>query len=829
MSVPGALPAADAAYQAARTAVARYDLAEVRKQLDEAGRQLEGLEGRVAEELRLRLRLTGAWLRCDEQGLAAGLETIDVVLAEAAARGSADTCALAHLQAGVLLARSGEFDVALGRMRAAVKLSAALSVDEQIRLLINKGTIGSRTSSLAEAAADLQAAADLATDLPVYRFIAMHNRGFVEYLRGDLPEALRIMAEADALDVDVERSVAWHDRARVLLEAGLVEEAGGLLEQAVEGLHTAGLFQEWSEARLDQARWAVLSGQPARGVAIAHDVVVDSVRRGEDARAQGAELVALEARLPGTGTADAELAAAAGDLASRTRAAGRPWLADRAIAVQVIAAGTVGGTTPGGETVRALRRLRESSYLATRIMGISAQLSIAGSPAHRNKLMREAAALTAAARAGVSSLDLRTAVAIHLQPIVRADLERVAADGHGWAALQATERWRAALQGFPSVIPPAKVEIAGLWSSLRRLHEELRTGVPGAAPQTRTAIGVIELQLREHYWASQKQGPALPAQRLTRSFVGDAGVMDYFWAGDFLHAVRLAPGRPAQLLRLGTRQEVTDLLSRVTADAQAGAQAPAGRLEATILSSLAESLERLEEMVLPDAPGSGPLVVVPSGALARLPWAMLPSLRGRGVVVSRSLRSWRAGATVLGRAPRVAVAAGPGLALAEKECAGVAAHWAAVRTIPADQGAVIRALATYDVVHIAAHGRHREDSPLFSSLRLHGGLLFAHELEQVPIRSSLVVLSACGVGLGRLRPGDEALGLTSSLLAMGVGAVVAPLTDVPDTTASRVMAELHRRLAAGQDGPAALAAACDSPLDASFTWFGSPWCAPRLE
>lgn len=825
MQAPSTLSAADAAYRQARAAVARYDLAGVRQHLDTARNLLAGCAGPDAEGLALRIRLTGSWLSCDEHGLPAALAEIDGVLAEADAPGNEHIHALAHLQAGVLLARAGEFDTALGRLRKAAALSSVLPLDDRVRLLINKGTIASRTSSLAEAAADLQEAAELATGLPQYRFMALHNRGFVEYLRGDLPAALRDMAAADQLDVEVERSVAWHDRARVLMEAGLLEEAAGLLAQAVDGLRTAGLVQEWAEARLDQARCSMLAGRAGQGAGMAQGVALDSTGRGEEARSQEAGLVALEARLPAAVSGDAGLAGEAGELAARARAAGRGWLADRAAAVQVLAwAG--GGGPVGSETQGALRRLRTSPYLSTRILGISAQLSLPGSPAGRNRLLREAAADTATARAGAASLDVRSAVALHLSPLIRLDLERAAAGGNGWAALLATERWRAALQGQPSVVPPANAELAGLWSSLRQHNEELRTATAPEGKALRQAIGLIERQLRERYWAGQPQGRPVPAQRLARNWLGDTGVMAYFWAGDSLHAVRIEPGLPAQLLHLGGRREIDDLLDRAVADAQAGGQAPPGPLSAAVLSSLNESLDRLGKVLLPGNPGQGPLLVVPSGGLARLPWGMLPGLRGRGVAVSRSVRSWHDGATALDRVPRVAVAAGPGLALAGEECAGVASHWEGARTVTADSAHIVQALATYDVVHIAAHGTHREDSPLFSSLRLHGGSLFAHELEHVNIRASLVVLSACSAGRGRLRPGDEVLGLAASLLAMGVRAVVAPLTDVPDADACRVMGEMHRRLALGQDGPAALADACDGVLDASFTWFGSPWRAP---
>ncbi|MGJ9404453.1 CHAT domain-containing protein [Arthrobacter sp. KK5.5] len=827
MPEPDPLAAADAAYQQARAAVAGYRLKEARERLDEARGHLAAAPGADGFELGLRIRLTESWLTCDDRGLPAALADIRGVLGEAAAAGRVNIRALAHIQSGVLCARAGNFGDALDHLRPAVVLSRSLPVDDRVRLLLNKGTIGSQAGRLEEAAADLGAAAGLAGDLPAYRFMALHNLGFVEYLRGDLPAALRTMAEADALDADVDRAVARHDRARVLMETGLVEEAAGLAGRAVVELRDAGLTDELAEALLDQARCAALGGRVSDAVRLAGEVVDVVAERGEDARALEAAAVRLEARLLGAGESGAELSVAAAALVQGARAAGRPWLADRATALHAVAETRVGAPADAAdpETAGCLRRMRRSPYLATRLLAILAQLSLTADPGRRARLLRDAASDTATARAGMASLDLRTAVALHLGPIVGGDLRRAAAGGDGWAALLATERWRAALAGVPSVVTPAEPAQARLWSDLRRLHEDLRTAGSGDARGLRAEAGRIEGELREHYWAGRGRMVRRRREPLSRARLGRATVLSYFWADDTLRLVHLEPARPAGLLRLGNREDVAELVARVIAGASAAAQSPSGPLRAAVLSSLDESLERLDRMLLPETLGAGPVVVVPSGALARLPWGMLPRLRNRDLTLSRSVDAWCSGAVRFEAGPRVAVAAGPGLALAGRECSAVAGLWAGAEEIAAEPAAVTAALATYDVVHIAAHGTHREDNPLFSSLRLHGGSLFAHELEQVPIRASLVVLSACGAGRGRLRPGDEALGLTSSLLAMGVRAVVAPLTDVPDEAAARTMAGFHRRLAAGQDGPGALADASEGLLDRSFAWFGANWSA----
>ena len=83
------------------------------------------------------------------------------------------------------------------------------------------------------------------------------------------------------------------------------------------------------------------------------------------------------------------------------------------------------------------------------------------------------------------------------------------------------------------------------------------------------------------------------------------------------------------------------------------------------------------------------------------------------------------------------------------------------------------ALARATIVHVAAHGIHQDESPLFSSVVMGDGPVFAHEFQRSGVGAEHVVLSSCEVGRTHVRVGDEALGLTASLLATGVRSVVA--------------------------------------------------------
>ena len=119
------------------------------------------------------------------------------------------------------------------------------------------------------------------------------------------------------------------------------------------------------------------------------------------------------------------------------------------------------------------------------------------------------------------------------------------------------------------------------------------------------------------------------------------------------------------------------------------------------------------------------------------------------------------------------------------------------------------------VLHVAAHGRHEPDNPLFSSLLLHDGWLFGHDLDQVRELPEHVVLSACETGMASIRPGDEALGMTSALLHGGTRAVVASVARVGDEVAEQVAVRHHEGLRAGLTPAAALTAAVADVEDGS--------------
>ncbi|HEY0637500.1 MAG TPA: CHAT domain-containing protein, partial [Pseudonocardiaceae bacterium] len=141
-------------------------------------------------------------------------------------------------------------------------------------------------------------------------------------------------------------------------------------------------------------------------------------------------------------------------------------------------------------------------------------------------------------------------------------------------------------------------------------------------------------------------------------------------------------------------------------------------------------------------------------------------------------------------------------------------------------GAVLAAAARARLLHVAAHGVHDADNPLFSSLQLADGPLFGYDLPRAAALPSHVVLSACDLGLAEVRPGDEALGMTSALLHGGVASVVAGVARVGDEVAATAMVAYHHELAAGHTPAVALAAALaglDPDHPAPLVTFGAGW------
>jgi CHAT domain-containing protein len=236
---------------------------------------------------------------------------------------------------------------------------------------------------------------------------------------------------------------------------------------------------------------------------------------------------------------------------------------------------------------------------------------------------------------------------------------------------------------------------------------------------------------------------------------------------------------------------------------------------------LARLGEMLEQVLLGEAAdhlGDGDVIVVPPGRLHAVPWGLMPRLRTRAVSVAPSAASWlRARRAVAGQARDdaagqarddaagpVVLVRGPGLASRGAEVPQLAADYAAGGPGPVVLGdgsaTVARVMSAMDgarLVHIAAHGTFRADSPLFSALQLDDGPLTVYDLERLRRGPRLLVLSSCDSAVAAPAGADEVLGLASSLIPLGTAGIVASVVRVNDPAVVPLMIELHRHLRGG--------------------------------
>ena len=108
------------------------------------------------------------------------------------------------------------------------------------------------------------------------------------------------------------------------------------------------------------------------------------------------------------------------------------------------------------------------------------------------------------------------------------------------------------------------------------------------------------------------------------------------------------------------------------------------------------------------------------------------------------------------------------------------------------------------LVHIATHGYFRQDSPMFSSIRMGNSYLSLYDLYQLRLPVELVTLSGCATGLNVVAAGDELIGLARGLFQAGAQSLLLSLWDVHDQSTADFMAAFYRRYQDGEDKATAL-------------------------
>lgn len=784
--------------------------------------------------LRAEIWLARAVAEADVHGLAAGLAAIERAERLAGELGDPALTVRLHSNHAFIASRGGRLDLAMTQLDLAAGMISAATAHDRFAILLNGGNLRLHRGDLPAARRHLSRAAQAAAldGLADGQFKALHNLGYVEFLAGNLPGALARMSEAAEIRTDVSRGIWALDRGRILLEAGLLSEADDAFAQAAHIFAADRLAQDLGEAELARAECALVAGDAAAARRFAARARTRFRRRGNVRWQQVAETVLLQGDLadgrPGLRLAPVaqRLAGALHDDPARARVA-------ELVAAEALLAGN--RLDAAAEVLHRLRSgaaagIHEPVPARVHRRYVEARVALAGADrAGARRHIRAGLDALAAYQRSFGCIDLRTAGAVHGHRLGELDISMALQDGRPLDVLAAAERSRAVSSRVPPIQPPADGRSAELLAELRGIVEALRADGrdPSALQQRRSTL---ERAIRARSWAvagSTGAPPPIAAPTIRAAVVAaDVTMAAYVHVDGLLHAVVLSP-TTVQLVPLGPYALIEAGVRRARADFDmlAARRLPAG-IRASVQASLHRSLRALDEALLGQAALAdvGRLVVVPTGVLGALAWSALPSRRARPTVVAPSATAWTtAGPPAAARGPvDVGVCAGPGLARAGEEMAAVARCWPAAASTVATRHAVLTALAHNDIAHLAVHGSHRGQSPLFSCVQLEDGPLFAWE---IGLSAPHVVLSACEVGLATIRPGDEALGLTSVLLGTGTRCVVSSVAKVGDDDAAAAMAEYHLLLSAGRPSDEALAgavAAADRPLPLGC--FGAAWC-----
>ncbi len=348
----------------------------------------------------------------------------------------------------------------------------------------------------------------------------------------------------------------------------------------------------------------------------------------------------------------------------------------------------------------------------------------------------------------------------------------------------------------------------------RDLAELRRLATPSDGPRTAGAGRDAELRsrVREKAWQQRGSGEVSEPCALDelRAALGpDTALVAYVVTPDRVVGLVVLDGG-AEVHDLGARSRLDALLGGLRPDLDVAAADLPASMAAAVRGELAARLDDLAALLvapLAAAVGGRRLVLTPSGLLAGVPWSLLAGWSGRPVTVAQSATTWLTRTSSPLRTRTAGFVAGPRVVRADEEVAAAARAWPAaeVLTGPAATAAAVSGVATrVDVLHVAAHGRHSADNPMFSGLELADGPWFGYDIDQLRAVPDVVLLSACEAGRSSVRHGEELIGMTAAWLHAGARCVIASAAAVSDDVAHDVLvvrAPLARRRARPGRGP----------------------------
>ena len=710
----------------------------------------------------------------------------------------------------------GELRVRLAIQRGSVLVAGFAKVDEAIAvfdrvltdfpeiqglelgmLRLNRGTQLLRRGDLADAAEDFRHAASAfhAVGNDRHQTAALLHLAMAAARMGDLPTVFEIHRQLTDLDA-VSRSDPHDvlDLAECLVIAGLLTEASDLVDRAVQLGRESGVSELTVQIELLAARVHRLLENPT-GRQAAERARVSAEQVGSEALQA---LAAIEVAMSG---ADSErpndevinLRRAADVL----RALGHRHQARDAEIEALSREVTAPGAAPTAERLPAMEA-GLTPFDRAQLRHLRALLLCADDdPARARRELLAGIRDIESARAAIAASDLRAAAGDRAPRMAALGLRLAIEAGRPRPVLEWAERVRATALRLAGPPLPSS-ELRDELDELRRLEE--------AEPNSAASF---ERRIANRLRADRVTGHVVRASSATeicQRLGTDRVLLEYLDVEGQL-MVCVVARRRVHVVDLGI---TTHDVEQLTAKLLFGLRRMASRTgpSAAAAGAMVDQLARhLAERILPARwRHANEFVVVPTGPLHHLPWAILRPLDATPFVIAPSAHVWCTVADRTGTGKGLVVGTGQGLVEAEAEARDVAACW----TEPTRQllGVSSSDLRTHlpgsMVAHLCCHGRFRSDSPQFSALDLDDGPFTVFDLESIPDLPPLVVLSACSLGSVDVRLGDDVLGFPAALFARGVSTLIASVLPVEDAAIRAVMTQLHAGLAGGASPAVAL-------------------------
>jgi tetratricopeptide (TPR) repeat protein len=796
------------------------------------------LERNPGHELSARILLSLAYVQFELGSTAEALALCEAALDIEGTSG--ETRGLIHSQLGVIHTGAGNGDAALTSFGRALPLLED-AAEPQATALLNRSFVHLQRGDIPRALADSAAAQSRAAEggLEVLRAKAEHNLGYASLLAGDLTAALVHMESArgtlEGLST-MYRAMCNQDRAEVLVAAGMVSDAEDALREAAKAYGTRALRQRQAEAELVLSR-LMLRENPVEAGRIARRAARRFRGRGSETWALRADLVSLSSAVA-TGRASGAVPDA--DVLERELSSHGLARDAKVAALQAVHQDLGRGRLDRATDRTARLRISTSEPLTTRLLDRETRSKLAAAHGRKSvaaQHIRRGLADLHYWQSAFGSIDLQSSLVGHGRGLALQGLSLAVDDGRPEVVFEWAERARALASRVSPVRPHVDDETAAELSELRQLQAEIIDAESrGVLPKPLIAhANRLRGRIRQRAWYGRGSGevtePAALDEAVGALEVGAGTLLSYLVVDEHLYCLVVTAGHP-EVVSLGDIAAVRAFLDGMQADLDMAAARMSPAMSAAIRGSLRQRLGLLGTVLtdpLKDRLGDGPLVVVPSGSLAGVPWSLLPAFVRRPLTIPRSATSWLADrGSPFGHASAGFVA-GPRVDRAAEEVAVASRAWAHAEVLAgaaARSQPVHRLASRVDVFHAAAHGRHSADNPLFSGLELADGPWFGYDIDQLGAIPTTVVLSACEVGRSSVRWGEETIGMTVAWLHAGARCVIASPALVNDDTACEVLAATHARLAAGAAPSEALAAGIDEirpDAPAPFLVFGNGW------